>query len=88
MAGNYASAEADLARVVAADPKDAFHALWLSLGRMKAGRDGLTRLAAAARGFEQSQWPMPIVSLFLGTGSPGDFPPIEEAETMPAVLTR
>jgi len=65
-AGEFAAAAADLGRVLAAEADDVYALLWRRLAAARAGmpgdEGGLARAASARR----TDWPAPVVALFLG----------------------
>jgi tetratricopeptide (TPR) repeat protein len=67
-AGEFSAAAADLARVLAAEPDDVYAMLWHRLARAGLpGDDGRLARAASAR---RTDWPAPVIALFLGGQSP------------------
>jgi lipoprotein NlpI len=63
--GRYDSAQADLGRI-ALDHDDPYPAIWLCMTSQRLGADGKRRLAERAASFSRTDWPAPIVQLFLG----------------------
>jgi tetratricopeptide (TPR) repeat protein len=67
--GDFAGAALDLQEVV--DGTDPYPILWLYLARARIGRrDAKSDLAHGAAGLNQSQWPYPVIDLFLGNRTP------------------
>ncbi len=64
--GRFAQAVPDLHRAVAADPEDAYRVLWLYLAQARAGQGGRAELKDNARRLDLSDWPEPVVRMFLG----------------------
>ena len=69
--GRYDSAQADLARI-ALDKDDPYPAIWLCMTSQRLGADGKRRLAERAASFSRTDWPAPIVQLFLGQATPAE----------------
>lgn len=69
--GRYDSAQADLARI-ALDKEDPYPAIWLCMTSQRLGVDGKQRLAERAASFSRTDWPAPIVRLFLGQSTPAE----------------
>ena len=64
--GRFAQAVPDLRRAVAADPGNAYRPIWLYLAQARAGQGGRTELQDNARRLDLSEWPGPVVRMFLG----------------------
>ncbi len=64
--GRFARAVPDLRRAVAADPGNAYRPLWLYLAQARAGQGGRAELKDNARHLNLSEWPGPVVRMFLG----------------------
>ena len=71
-AGNFDAAISDLARGVRETPDDAYAVVWLYLARARSGsKNAATELETnAAKLSKQSNWPYPVVELFLGRRPP------------------
>jgi PQQ-dependent catabolism-associated CXXCW motif protein len=61
---------ADLAAAVKLEPSDAYHAIWLHMARVRAGLVNIEELAANTEKIDRTQWPWPLVALFLGASAP------------------
>ncbi len=64
--GRFAQAVPDLRRAVAADPEYAYWPIWLYLAQARAGQGGRAELKDNARRLDLSDWPGPVVRMFLG----------------------
>ena len=65
--GNYGAAASDLDQSAQKTPKNAYPALWLYLARSRSGSDNAgEELAINSATLKQSDWPFPVVELFLG----------------------
>jgi len=71
-AGHFAEAQQDLIQNLQLDPKDPYAAIWLYLGRAKAGTDGKSELKANTAALDLSKWPGPVIQLHLGQSTPED----------------
>jgi lipoprotein NlpI len=67
----YESAQADLGRI-ALDHDDPYPAIWLCMTSQRLGGDGKRGLAERAATFSRTDWPAPIVRLFLGQATPAE----------------
>lgn len=68
--GDYELAETDFAKSIAMDPSNPYVALRLYFTRQRLGIDGGARLAAQSARFDLTQWPGPLVQLYLGKMDP------------------
>jgi tetratricopeptide (TPR) repeat protein len=62
--GHLADAEADFRKAAELNPKDAYAAIWLDLAAARTNTP--SRLAEAAKQFDMTAWPAPVVRQFLG----------------------
>jgi tetratricopeptide (TPR) repeat protein len=69
--GNFKAAAASLSRANELDD-DAYSAIWGYLARERMGEDGTPELVAKAAGLKTTDWPHPIIELYLGRRSPAD----------------
>jgi PQQ-dependent catabolism-associated CXXCW motif protein len=60
----------DLLAAVKLRPKNQYLVTWLHLARMRSGHDGTDELTANAKELDQTQWPSPVINLFLGSAIP------------------
>ena len=51
---------------------DAYSAIWGYLARERMGEDGTAELVAKAAGVKSTDWPYPVIELYLGRHSPAD----------------
>lgn len=65
-----ADAAKDLATAVRLNPDDDYAVLWLHIARVRAGVQDHHELAANAAKLDASEWPHPLVALFLGETDP------------------
>ena len=70
--GQFDPAARDTALAAQLDPTDAYSALWLYLAQAKLGQDAKASLARNAAMLKAAQWPIPVVSLYLGSASSQD----------------
>jgi lipoprotein NlpI len=69
--GNYRAAATDLSRVVSMRPDFALSVLWLYLARIRTGdQTAAAQLAASAGQLNWTEWPYPVIDLFLGGKTP------------------
>ena len=61
---------ADLTAAVNLQASNAYLAIWLHIARMRAGLVNLKELAANTEKIDRTQWPWPLVALFLGASTP------------------
>ena len=54
------------------DPTDPYRVIWLYLSRAKAGTDGKDELKTNAAALNLSNWPGPVIQLYLGQSTPED----------------
>ena len=54
------------------DQTDLYSAIWLYLSRAKAGTDGKDELTTNAAALNLSNWPGPVIQLYLGQSTPED----------------
>jgi tetratricopeptide (TPR) repeat protein len=64
--GNFGGAADDLERAAKGDPKNSYAALWRYLAIARAGNTSTVELGNAARAFDASKWPAPVVAFYLG----------------------
>src|SRR5271166_3743971 len=69
-AGHYPEAQQDFSRNLQLDPTDPYRLIWLYLSRAKAGTDGKAELKTNAAGLNLSNWPGPVIQLYLGQSAP------------------
>jgi lipoprotein NlpI len=53
-------------------PAYPYYAIWLHVARVRTGQNDADELAANAAKIDRSQWPWPIVALFLGSMNPDE----------------
>jgi tetratricopeptide (TPR) repeat protein len=68
--GNYDAAASDLGRVLLASD-DAYAALWYFLANWRSGKQSAMALEVFASKLKSTEWPYPVVQLFLGRKTPG-----------------
>jgi lipoprotein NlpI len=61
---------ADLTVAVKLQASNAYHAIWLHIARVRAGLVNLEELVANTEKIDRTQWPWPVVALFLGASAP------------------
>ena len=61
---------ADLTAAVKLQASNAYNAVWLHIARMRAGMVNLEELVANTEKIDRTQWPWPLVALFLGASAP------------------
>jgi PQQ-dependent catabolism-associated CXXCW motif protein len=61
---------ADLTAAVKLQPSKAYYAIWLHMARVRAGLVNLEELAANTEKIDRTQWPWPLVALFVGASAP------------------
>ncbi len=71
-AGHYSEAQQDFSRNLQLDPTDPYRVIWLYLSRAKAGTDGKDELKTNAAALNLSNWPGPVIQLYLGQSTPED----------------
>ena len=69
-AGHYSEAQQDFSRYLQLDPTDPYRVIWLYLSRAKAGTDGKDELKTNAAALNLSNWPGPVIQLYLGQSAP------------------
>jgi CubicO group peptidase (beta-lactamase class C family) len=69
-AGHYPEAQQDFSRNLQLDPTDPYRMIWLYLSRAKAGMDGKDELKTKAAALNLSNWPGPVIQLYLGQSAP------------------
>ena len=70
---NDAAAAADnAAMALKLKPAYPYYAIWLHVARARAGQNDADEIAANAKKIDRSQWPWPIVALFLGSMNPDE----------------
>ncbi len=70
--GHFADAAATFAQIVAHKPASAYSVLWRAMSQARAGASYGTELAANAAVLDLTQWPGPIVKVYLGQMSLSD----------------
>ena len=63
--GQFDRSVLDLRRVVAAEPENAYWVIWLYLAQVRAGQGWHTDLRDNAQRLDLSDWPGPVVRMFL-----------------------
>jgi tetratricopeptide (TPR) repeat protein len=67
----YDAAASDFARAVAAQPHYATNPIWLYLARARLGdQSAAAALEANSKNLKQTEWPYPVIELFLGRRTP------------------
>jgi lipoprotein NlpI len=70
-AGDFKGAAADFARAADLDPEDGFRLLWAYIAAARAGApDAARMLEARAQAVDLSEWPGPLIEVFLGRRAP------------------
>src|SRR5271157_2720966 len=69
-AGHFSDAQQDFSRNLQFDPTDPYAVMWLYLSRAKAGTDGKDELKTNAAALNLSNWPGPVIQLYLGQSTP------------------
>src|SRR5262249_6042494 len=67
-----AGAADDAAMALKLKPGYPYYAIWLHVARARAGQNDADEIAANAKSIDRSQWPWPIVALFLGSMNPDE----------------
>jgi lipoprotein NlpI len=62
----------DLSQNLHLDPTDPYSMMWLYLSRAKGGTNGKDELKTNAAGLDFSEWPGPVIQLYLGQSTPED----------------
>ena len=65
-----AAAADDAAMALKLRPAYPYYAIWLHVARARAGQSDADEMAANGKAIDRSQWPWPIVALFLGLMNP------------------
>ncbi len=60
----------DLTAAVKLQASNAYNAIWLHMARVRAGLVNLQELAVNTEKIDRTQWPWPVVALFLGASTP------------------
>ncbi len=71
-AGHFSEAQQDFSQNFRLDQTDLYSAIWLYLSRAKAGTDGKDELTTNAAASNLSNWPGPVIQLYLGQSTPED----------------
>src|SRR5271165_1075729 len=69
-AGHFSEAQQDFSRNLQFAPTDPYRVIWLYLSRAKAGTDGKDELRTNAVALNLSNWPGPVIQLYLGQSTP------------------
>jgi len=67
-----AAAADDAAMALKLKPASPYYAIWLHVARARASQNDADEIAANATKIDRSQWPWPIVALFLGSMNPDE----------------
>jgi len=65
-AGHFSEAQQNFSRNLQFGPTDPYRVIWLYLSRAKAGTDGKDELKTNAAALNLSNWPGPVIQLYLG----------------------
>ena len=68
--GRFPAAVGDYERSLSIEPKKIFRVIRLYLARERSGQDARVDLARDASNFDLTDWPGPVVSMFLGRAAP------------------
>lgn len=69
---HFSDAQQDLSQNLRLDKTDLYGVIWLYLSRVKAGADGKDELKTNIAGLDLSEWPGPLIQLYLGQNTPDD----------------
>jgi lipoprotein NlpI len=69
---DYDHAVADYKKAIELNPRSAYSAIWLYVASTRFGKNGRAELETNAARVNHSEWPYPIIEMFLGTKTPED----------------